>query len=172
VPGILIALVLAAVLPATLGAALLSDKNALLLSAACAFAIAAISLNILMGYAGQISLGQFAFVGVGAFTTGIVTSSTSCGCRGWPGWSPRRDRSAIAFLVGLPALRLRGLYLAVVTVAVAYVGWQSLFRVEWIGGGSAGKVTPRPYFGDTRSSRTLGSSPSPPSCSCWCGRWT
>jgi ABC-type branched-subunit amino acid transport system ATPase component len=47
--------------------------------------------------------------------------------------------------VGLPALRLRGLYLAIVTALVAYVGWQSLFRIEWIGGGSAGKVTPHPY---------------------------
>jgi branched-chain amino acid transport system permease protein len=73
VPGVLVALLLALLLPSTLGAAMLSDKNALLCSAACAYAIAAVSLNILMGYAGQISLGQFAFVGVGAFTTGIVT---------------------------------------------------------------------------------------------------
>jgi ABC-type branched-subunit amino acid transport system ATPase component/ABC-type branched-subunit amino acid transport system permease subunit len=150
VPGVLIALVLAALLPATLGSALLSDKNALLLSAACAFAIAAISLNILMGYAGQISLGQFAFVGVGAFTTGIVTSVDQLRLPWIVGLvAAAVTGGVIAFLVGLPALRLRGLYLAVVTVSVAYVGWQSLFRVEWIGGGSAGKLTPRPYVGDT-----------------------
>jgi branched-chain amino acid transport system permease protein len=92
-----------------------------------------------MGYAGQISLGQFAFVGVGAFTTGIVTSSTSCGCRGSRDWLAAAALAGglIAFLVGPSALRLRGLYLAVVTVSVAYVGWQSLFRVERSGGGSA-----------------------------------
>ena len=150
VPGFVIALVLAAVLPQTLGAAVLSDKNALIASSACAMAIAAISLNMLMGYAGQISLGQFAFVGVGAFTTGIVTGVDQLRMPWLAGLAAAAAVGAlIAFLVGLPALRLRGLYLAVVTVSVAYVGWQSLFRVEWIGGGSAGKVTPRPYIGDT-----------------------
>jgi ABC-type branched-subunit amino acid transport system ATPase component/ABC-type branched-subunit amino acid transport system permease subunit len=147
VPGIVIALVLAALLPPTLGAAVLSDKNALLASASCAFAIAAISLNMLMGYAGQISLGQFAFVGVGAFTTGIVTSPQQLRLPWLAGLAAAAAVGGlIAFLVGLPALRLRGLYLAVVTAMVAYVGWQSLFRVESIGGGSAGKVTPHPYI--------------------------
>jgi branched-chain amino acid transport system permease protein len=149
-PGVLIALIAAAVLPATIGSVILSDKNALLGSAACAFAIAAISLNILMGYAGQISLGQFAFVGVGAFTTGIVTGVDQLRLPWLAGLVAAAVAGGlIAFLVGLPALRLRGLYLAVVTVSVAYVGWQSLFRVEQIGGGSAGKVTPRPYIGET-----------------------
>jgi ABC-type branched-subunit amino acid transport system ATPase component/ABC-type branched-subunit amino acid transport system permease subunit len=150
VPKILVALLLAALVPPTLGAAVLSDKNALLLSAGCAFAIAAISLNILMGYAGQISLGQFAFVGVGAFTTGIVTGVDQLRLPWLAGLvAAAVVGAALAFLVGLPALRLRGLYLAVVTVSVAYVGWQSLFRVEAIGGGSAGKVTPSPYIGST-----------------------
>jgi ABC-type branched-subunit amino acid transport system ATPase component/ABC-type branched-subunit amino acid transport system permease subunit len=103
-----------------------------------------------MGYAGQISLGQFAFVGVGAFTTGIVTGVDQLRLP----WAAGLVAAAvagglIAFLVGLPALRLRGLYLAVVTVSVAYVGWQALFRVDAIGGGSAGKVTPPPYVGGT-----------------------
>ena len=150
VPGVLIALLLALVLPSTLGAAVLSDKNALLCSVACAYAIAAVSLNILMGYAGQISLGQFAFVGVGAFTTGIVTGVDQLRLPWTVGLvAAAAAGGVIAFLVGLPALRLRGLYLAVVTVSVAYVGWQALFRVESIGGGSAGKVTPPPYFGST-----------------------
>jgi ABC-type branched-subunit amino acid transport system ATPase component/ABC-type branched-subunit amino acid transport system permease subunit len=147
VPGILVALALAIVLPPTLGAAALSDKNALLSSKSCAVAIAAISLNMLMGYAGQISLGQFAFVGVGAFTTGIVTSPQQLRMPWLVGLAAAAAVGGlIAFLVGLPALRLRGLYLAVVTAIVAYVGWQSLFRVESIGGGSAGKVTPHPYI--------------------------
>jgi ABC-type branched-subunit amino acid transport system ATPase component/ABC-type branched-subunit amino acid transport system permease subunit len=157
VPGILIVLVLAAALPPTLGAAVLSEKNALLGSAACALAIAAISLNMLMGYAGQISLGQFAFVGVGAFTTGIVTSPEQLRLPWLAGLLAAAAVGAvIAFLVGLPALRLRGLYLAVVTVSVAYVGWLSLFRIEEIGGGSAGKVTPNPYFGDDPISSDTG----------------
>ena len=150
VPGIVLALLLAVVVPPVLGrTGLLSDKNALLACAACAFAMAAISLNVLMGYAGQISLGQFAFVGVGAFTTGIVTGVDQLRLPWFVGLvASAVVGGGIAFLVGLPALRLRGLYLAVVTVAVSYAGWQSLFRVEQIGGGSAGKVTPRPYLGD------------------------
>jgi ABC-type branched-subunit amino acid transport system ATPase component/ABC-type branched-subunit amino acid transport system permease subunit len=149
IPGVLVALVLAAVLPPSLGGVLLSDKNALLMSGACALAIAAVSLNMLMGYAGQISLGQYAFVGVGAFTNGVVTSVDQLRMPFAVGLAAAAVvGGAIAFLVGLPALRLRGLYLAVVTVAVAYVGWQSVFRIEWIGGGSAGKLTPRPYVGD------------------------
>ncbi len=151
IPWLVIALVLAAVLPPLVGrTSLLSDPNALLLCRAAGFAMAALSLNMLMGYAGQISLGQFAFVGVGAFTTGIVTGQDDLRLPFFVGLiASAVVGGLIAFLVGLPALRLRGLYLAVVTISVAYVGYQSLFRVERIGGGSAGKVLPRPYFGDT-----------------------
>ncbi len=148
-PGAVIAAVLAVVLPLSLDAlGLLSDKNALLTSAACAYAIAALSLNVLMGYAGQISLGQFAFVGVGAFSTGIITGVDQLRLPWVVGLlGSAVVGAAIAFLVGLPALRLRGLYLAIVTVSVAYVGWQTVFPLNAIGGGSSGKVLPNPYFG-------------------------
>ena len=149
VPGLLVALVLAAAVPPLAGStSLLSNANALLLCQGAGFAIAALSLNLLMGYAGQVSLGQFAFVGIGAFTTGIVTGVNDLRMPWLVGVLAAAVTGALlAFLVGLPALRLRGLYLAVVTISVAYVASQSLFRVEWIGGGSAGKVIPRPYVG-------------------------
>ena len=149
VPGILVALVLAAALPPLLGQTpLLSEVNALKLCGAASFAIAGLSLNVLTGYAGQISLGQYAFVGVGAFTTGIVTGVNDLRLP----WLAALAISAVtgavvAFVVGLPALRLRGLYLAVVTIGVAYAAYQSLFRITAIGGGSAGKTAPRPYVG-------------------------
>lgn len=149
VPGVAVAAALAVIVPLLLDRlGLLSDKNALLTSAACSYAIAAVSLNILMGYAGQISLGQFAFVGVGAFTTGIVTGVDQLRLPWFAGLLAAAAAGAIiAFLVGLPALRLRGLYLAIVTVAVAYVGWQTVFPLNAIGGGSSGKVLPNPYLG-------------------------
>lgn len=149
VPGLAWALLLAATLPPLLGGTpLLSDKNALLLTSGCAFAIAALSLNLLMGYAGQISLGQYAFVGAGAFTTGYVTGVTELRLPWLAGLvASALVGGAVAFVVGLPALRLRGLYLAVVTIGVAYVAWQSVFRIEQVGGGSAGKVIPPPYVG-------------------------
>ena len=143
--GILAALLLPG-LASTVG--LLDEPNALRLTEGCVLAIAALSLNVLLGYAGQISLGQYAFVGVGAFTTGLVTGVTDLRLP----WLVGLVASAvvgglIALLVGLPALRLRGLYLAVVTIAVAYAASESLFRVDSIGGGSAGKVVPPPYVG-------------------------
>jgi ABC-type branched-subunit amino acid transport system ATPase component/ABC-type branched-subunit amino acid transport system permease subunit len=146
---VLVALVLAGALPPLLGRTpVLSDPHALLLTGACAFAIAGLSLNVLLGYAGQISLGQFAFVGVGAFMTGIVTGINDWRMPWLAGLALAAVvGGAVAFLVGLPALRLRGLYLAVVTISVAYVGWQAVFRIDAIGGGSAGKVIPRPYVG-------------------------
>lgn len=151
VPPLLVFLVLAAVLPPVLGrTALLSDVNALRLCAATAFAVAGLSLNVLMGYAGQISLGQYAFVGVGAFTTGIVTGVADLRLPWVVGLAASAAMGGlIALVVGLPALRLRGLYLAVVTIGVAYAAYQSLFRIDAIGGGSAGKPVPRPYVGET-----------------------
>ena len=149
VPRLLIALALAAILPGLLaGTPLLSEPRALTLSNAAGLAIAGLSLNILLGYAGQISLGQFFFVAVGAFTLGLVTGVTDLRLPWMVGLlAAALVGGAIAFLVGLPALRLRGLYLAVVTISVGFVGAESLFRIERIGGGSAGKLIPPPYFG-------------------------
>jgi branched-chain amino acid transport system permease protein len=149
VPRLLVALLLAAVLPGLLaGTPLLPEPRALLLSNAAGLAIAGLSLNILLGYAGQISLGQFFFVAVGAFTLGLVTGVNDLRLPWIVGLAAAAVvGGAIAFLVGLPALRLRGLYLAVVTISVGFVGAESLFRIESIGGGSAGKLVPPPYLG-------------------------
>jgi ABC-type branched-subunit amino acid transport system ATPase component/ABC-type branched-subunit amino acid transport system permease subunit len=149
VPILPFALLAAALLPGLAGkTVLLNEPHALLLAESCVLAIAGLSLNVLLGYAGQISLGQFAFVGVGAFTTGLVTGVHDLRLPWFAGLVAAAAAGAlIAFLVGLPALRLRGLYLAVVTIAVAYAASESLFTVTRIGGGSAGKVIPPPYLG-------------------------
>ncbi|MCU1624796.1 MAG: inner-rane translocator [Frankiales bacterium] len=149
VPILPFALLAAALLPGLAArTVLLNEPHALLLGESCVFAIAGLSLNVLLGYAGQISLGQFAFVGVGAFTTGLVTGVHDLRLPWFAGLVAAAGAGAlIAFLVGLPALRLRGLYLAVVTIAVAYAASESLFTVTRIGGGSAGKVIPPPYLG-------------------------
>ncbi|MCU1600887.1 MAG: transporter ATP-binding protein [Frankiales bacterium] len=144
-PGLVVAIFLPVLAQQT---SLLNEPHALTLTGGCVLAIAGLSLNVLLGYAGQISLGQYAFVGVGAFTTGLVTGVTDLRLP----WVVGLVASAvagglIALLVGLPALLLRGLYLAVVTISVAFAASESLFRVDRIGGGSAGKVVPPPYFG-------------------------
>lgn len=102
-------------------------------------AIAAMSLNLVLGYAGVISIGHSAFFGLGGYTTAILFSRY-----GWSqGWT-LFVAAAVAFVVGcivsLPALRLRGIYLALVTLALAVlfptlVRWQKL---AWLTEGAQG----------------------------------
>ena len=96
-------------------------------------------LNILMGYAGQVSLGHAAFWGLGAYTSGVLTAKF--------GWSPSLAMAAavggtclVAMVVGLPTLRLKGHYLAMATLGVGVI-FHSLF-VQFAGltGGPSGLV--------------------------------
>src|SRR5205823_9780946 len=90
------------------------------------FGIVGLSVTVLSGWAGQLSLGQFAFVGLGAVTASAfvargVSFPVAAGYATVAG-------VAAAVLIGFPALRVRGLFLAVTTLAfaVAAQGW--LFR--------------------------------------------
>lgn len=101
--------------------------------------IAAMSLNLVLGFTGQISIGHSAFFGLGGYTAGILIKDY--------GWSPGYTfyvSALLAFAVGcviaLPALRIKGVYLALVTLAVAVlfptlVKWKKL---EWLTGGAKG----------------------------------
>jgi len=88
------------------------------LSKAIYFAVAAMGLNLLTGFNGQISIGHGAFFGVGAFTSAILVDTH--------GWSFEATIPAAAVLaavvgvlVGIPALRVKGLHLALVTLGLA-----------------------------------------------------
>jgi branched-chain amino acid transport system permease protein len=88
------------------------------LAQALYLAIAAMGLNLLTGFNGQVSIGHGAFFGVGAFTTGILMVDHN-----WM-FEPTILVSAVltgllGLLVGFPALRVRGLYLALVTLGLA-----------------------------------------------------
>lgn len=138
--------------PVLLGeAGVLNDTRALVLGEAAALAVAAISLNILMGYAGQISLGHFALLGVGAFASSRLTAPSAGNPVALPfvfGLVAATGAGGlVAFLLGLPALRLRGLYLAVVTIVFNFVMVQSLFQSSWLSSGSGGVELPRPIVG-------------------------
>ena len=103
----------------------------------CIFALAAVSLNLLIGFTGQISIGHSAFFGVGAYTTAILVKD-----HGWsPGWTFVAAAVmcfAVGVLVGLPALRLKGLYLTLVTLALAQMFPALVRKFEWLTGGSRG----------------------------------
>jgi branched-chain amino acid transport system permease protein len=85
-----------------------------------AYSVAILGINIVTGYSGQISLGHSAFFGIGAYTTAYLVAD-----EGWPYLATLPVAAliglAVGFAVGLPALRIQGLYLALVTLAIAAV---------------------------------------------------
>jgi len=113
------------------------------MSEAVIFAIIGLSLNVLIGYAGQVSLGHQAFVGIGAFTSAyVVTDLTQEVVLGV--LVAALVGAAQAVLLGLVSLRLTGLYFALVTLVYGVMAQQSIFAIEAFTGGTAGKVAPRP----------------------------
>ncbi|MCB1758785.1 MAG: branched-chain amino acid ABC transporter permease [Gammaproteobacteria bacterium] len=83
-------------------------------------AILAVSLNLLMGYAGQISLGHAGFFGVGAYASAILT--TRYGWNPWPAIvAGMAATGVIAFTLARPILRLKGHYLAMATLGMGII---------------------------------------------------
>ena len=117
---------------------------------AAALAIAVLGLNLLVGYSGQISLGHGAFFALGAYTSAISINDL-----GVPYLLTLPMAGAVCalagFLLGLPALRLRGLYLALVTLGVAIATPQIIKRASGLTGGTQGlsidKVTAPAWSG-------------------------
>ncbi len=105
--------------------------------------IGAVGLNILTGFTGQISLGQGAFLGVGAYTSAYVTAKL--GLSFWVGVPAAGLVTAMAGMVfGIPSLRLKGLYLAIATLASQFILEWIFIRWEPVTGGSYGITIPRP----------------------------
>ena len=108
--------------------------------------IGAVGLNILTGFTGQISLGQGAFLGVGAYTSAYITAKL--GLSFWVGVPAAGLVTAMAGMVfGIPSLRLKGLYLAIATLASQFILEWVFLRWESVTGGSYGIVIPRPSLG-------------------------
>ena len=106
--------------------------------------IAAIGLNLTLGYAGQISLAQAAFVGIGAYVGGAADHQTAIRSAP-PICSPACRASAIGWLLGYPALRVQHHYLAFVTLAFTTLVYLIFRNEEWITGGIYGiSNIPRP----------------------------
>jgi branched-chain amino acid transport system permease protein len=100
------------------------------------FSLVSIGLSLLMGYAGQISLGQAAFFGIGAYTSGILT--TRFGLNPWAAMPAGTVLCGlVAWIIGVPALRLRGHYLAMATLGFGVIVNIVLAEeVNWTGGPS------------------------------------
>ncbi|GLH77432.1 branched-chain amino acid ABC transporter permease [Bradyrhizobium sp. SSBR45G] len=113
------------------------------------FAIAALGLNILVGFTGQISIGQAGFFLLGAFTSAYINNSY-----GIPVFFAIPLAGVITALVGLifglPAARLKGLYLVIATLAAQYILLDFFSRAEWFSGGSVpASANPFSIFGYT-----------------------
>jgi branched-chain amino acid transport system permease protein len=115
---------------------LLQDDLLRLLATGCVLAIGAIGLNLVTGYAGQVSLGHAFFIGVGAYTASVVAGDPEddvwgLGITFLPAWLLAAGivAAVLGFCVAPLASRLRGLYLAIVTLGLVFIG-EHLFR-EW-----------------------------------------
>jgi branched-chain amino acid transport system permease protein len=101
------------------------------------YAIAAVGLNLLIGYTGLISLGHGAFFGVGAYAVAILTTRA-----GMPFWlalpSAGLITAAVGMVFGLPSARLKHLYLTIATLAGQFIIQYVLVQWESITGGAEG----------------------------------
>jgi branched-chain amino acid transport system permease protein len=93
------------------------------------FAVLALSLNLLLGYTGQLSLGHAAFFGIGAYATGVLTVKLE-----WSPWlgllAAATLPAATGWIIGRLALKLRGAYFVLLTIS--FVGVVSLVSVNWM----------------------------------------
>jgi len=109
------------------------------------YAIIGLSLNVLLGYTGQISLGHQAFVGIGAFTSAYMVSK-----QGQPFIAGIGMAMVVgglqALVLGAVSLRITGLYFALVTLAYGTMAEESLFNIQTLTGGSAGQPAPKPMW--------------------------
>lgn len=116
-----------------------NDGDRFLLVILIVYALVGISLTMLLGMGGQVSLGQFAIVGFTAFMAARLVPQ---------GWTlpallllAMVVGAAVMVIVGLPALTARGFTLAITTLGLAVVGPDWLFQQEWFAGTSGGGVT-------------------------------
>ncbi|MGI5329465.1 branched-chain amino acid ABC transporter permease [Actinomadura nitritigenes] len=120
-----------------------NDYDLSLLAQVGLTAIALMGLNLLVGYCGQLSLGHGAFYAIGAYTTAILVTRT-----GMPHLLTLPIALVLSFAVGavlgIPAVRLRGFSLALVTLALAIALPQLLKHFEGLTGGQLGVNVPRP----------------------------
>jgi len=137
------------VVPLICGEYALTILNLILLAV-----VGAIGLNILVGYTDQVSIGQGAFMSVGAYTGAHLITQLDA-----PFWIavPAGGLMAalIGALVGIPSLRIKGLYLAIATLAAQLIVQWTINHVPFISGGSEAtiQVPPPVFFGITLKSQ-------------------
>ena len=110
------------------------------------YGIVGLGLMLLAGFTGQMSIGHAAFLAVGAYTEAVLAA------RGWPFLLSLPAAAllsmAVGVVVGLPALRLKGIYLSIATLAFGFIIEEVITRWDGLTGGNAGlRVKPVEVFG-------------------------
>jgi len=128
-------------LPFALGASAMTTATFVVIAA-----IGVSGLNVLTGYAGQISIGHAFFLAVGAYTGATLGADLGLSAALW---IPAAGiaAAAIGVLVGPLALRLRGLYLAIVTMGLVFLGQHVLLNSPGLSGGPQGRTFPAVVIG-------------------------
>lgn len=147
--GTLVLLVVAAYLPMAV-----ADDLLIVLATGLVLAIGALGLNLVTGYAGQVSLGHAFFVGIGAYTAAAMAGDPDGRYLGFgidfmPAWILGAGVVAALFgaLVAPLATRLRGLYLAIVTLGLVFIGQYVFFEWDTLTGGpQVGREAATPVF--------------------------
>ncbi|MCE5282561.1 MAG: branched-chain amino acid ABC transporter permease, partial [Deltaproteobacteria bacterium] len=118
-----------------------------LINLSISFSIACLGLNIVLGFAGQLSLAQAAFWGVGAYTSAVLT--TQLGLPVWAGMFAAFFVAAFCgVLLGIPTLKLSGHYLAMATIGFGIILQLILVNEIWLTKGSDGiTMIPSPWIG-------------------------
>jgi branched-chain amino acid transport system permease protein len=117
------------------------------------YSVVGLGLMLLAGFTGQFSIGHAAFMGVGAYTQAVLTNA------GWPfplALACAGGLSAIVgVVIGVPALRVKGIYLGIATLAFGFIVEEGLARWESVTGGNAGMHVKAPaMFGWTLNTET------------------
>jgi branched-chain amino acid transport system permease protein len=123
---------------------LLNDYYLSILSLVLIAIVGALGLNILVGYTGQISVGHGALMSVGAYTAANLITRVHA-----PFWlalpAGGAMAAAIGAVIGVPSLRIKGLYLAIATLAGQLIVEWTINHVPWISGGVQASIeVPRP----------------------------
>ncbi len=109
------------------------------------YGVAGLGLMLLAGYTGLASIGHAAFFGVGAYTEAYLAT------KGWPFplsmLAAGFLSAAVGVVVGLPALRIKGMYLAIATLSFGFIVEEALARWESVTGGNSGMSVKLPAIG-------------------------
>ena len=141
--ALIVFLIVLVLVPQLLGPRLVSMGSVMLITA-----IVVVGLQLNTGYAGQVNLGQAAFMGVGAYVTAVFATKT-----GLPFWItiPLGGIAAavFGFIFGLSAVRIKGFYLALTTIAAQFLFHFLVLNLpmSWVGGSNGMSLEPATFFG-------------------------